>query len=366
MFPDCKTINTLTTKCLAMLLKSLPKILICFSVLLITANILGAYVSVRKVMAEPLPLYNFLEQALVMVNCSEATLTAAISLMTSNETFVHYPSGVNMMDTHFELCESVTVSVAPTGCVLAYIFNTTNTAVAQGHANAITPSINGAFDLSFSFFSVGLTNGRTNITYTASAITNVLSYYTSTLKPSCLKSDLAGFSNAIPNLLTVLPSKSYAGISAYKTSEGYDWQYIFFACYFGAQIPTGTGYTIDVLNRLGAASLTPSSHTYTGACYMSIVPVMIEPKTTVNFVSCSPDQVNLQYISRGWYVFPSGSTDTLNAIFYFGNDANPATVLNLRFSGTIVPEFSSLTLIITIMVCTMGVVAFKKRFSKTS
>lgn len=347
-----------------MSLKNLSKTMICLSALLITASMFSNPVSARKVMQEP-PSYDFMEQVLVMVNCSEATLTTVISLMTSNETFVHYPSGVNMMDSHFELCETVAVSVTPMGSTLVYIFDIADTTTARGHADAMTPSINAAFGLSFSFLSATPTNGGTNVTYIASGIANVLSYYTTTLKPLCLKSDLAGFSNAIPNLLNVQPSKSYAGISAYKTSGDYDWQYIFFAGYFEMQIPTGLGYTINVLNLMGATSLTPSFYAYTGACYMSIVPVVVEPETTVSFVSCNPANVLLQYVTRGWYVVPENPfIQTLNAIFYFGNDATPVTVLTLTFSGLIVPEFSSLTLIIAMIVYTIGVVAFKKRLSK--
>jgi len=346
-----------------MSLKSLTKAVICVSALLITMTVFSAPASAKKVMTEP-PSYNFMEQVLVMVNCSEATLTNVISLMTSNETLVRYPSGVNMMDSHFELCESVSVSVTPQGSILVYIFNTTDTSAATGHAGAITPSVSGAFGLSFSFHSVGLTYGMTNVTCIAPAVSNVLSYYTGTLKPLCLKSDLAGFSDAIPNLLNVQPSKSYAGITAFKTSGDFNWQFMFFAGYFEVQIPTGTGYTIDVLDLLGAASLVPSSYAYAGAFCMSIVPVMVEPETTVSFVSCTPNQASMQYISRGWYVFPPDITESLNAIFYFGNDVTPVTALTLTFSGAIVPEFSSLTLIIIMIVCTVGILAFKKRFPK--
>jgi hypothetical protein len=348
-----------------MSLKGLPKIIIGLSVLLITTTMFSSPVSSRKAMMTP-PSYDFMEQAAIVVNCSDATLITSISLMSSNVTFVRYPSGVDMINPGFALCESVSVSVTPVGSALVYIFDTTETAVAKGHADAITPSIGGAFSLSFSYFSVGLTDGKTNVTYTAPAITNILSYYTATLKPTCLKSDLAGFSSAIPNLLSVLPSKSYAGISAHKTSGDYDWQYIFFAGYFEAQIPTGSGYTINILNRLGVSSLVPSNYAQTGTYYMSTVPVVVEPKTTVSFVSCNPANISSQYITRGWYVVPQiPFIDTLSAIFFFGNETTPVTVLTFTFSGLVVPKFSSLTLIIAIIVCTIGAIVFKKRFPKS-
>lgn len=350
-----------------MSLKDLLKITIFLSALMTITTMLGSPVSAGKV-AMTSPPYNFMEEAMVMVNCSEASLTASISLITPNQTFVHFPSGVNMMDSNFALCESVSVSFSPMGSVLWYLFDSTNTAIAIGYADAITPSIGGAFGLSFSFFSAEITDSKTNVTYTSSAIANVLSYYTTTLKPSCLKSDLAGFSNAIPNILNVLPSKSYAGITGHKTSGGYDWQYEFFVGYFKMQIPTGSGYTVNVLNLLGTTSLTPSSYAYADAYYNSMAPVAITSKTTVSFVSCNPTNISDQYITRGWYVVPLNPyIQGLSAIFFFGNDATPVTVLTFTFSGTIVvPEFSSLTLIIAMIVCTIGVTIFKRHFPKIS
>jgi len=349
---------------MTMSLKNLMQIIICLSALLITATTFSAPVSARRVMAEP-PPYQFMEEVIVMVNCSEATLTAVVSLITLNETLVRYPLGVNMMDLNFALCESVSVSVTPMGSTLVYIFDTTDTSAATTNANAITPSIGGAFGLSFSFLSAGLTeDSKANVTYTAPAITNVLSYYTATLNPSCLKSDLAGLSNAIPNILTMEPSKSYAGISANKESGGYEWWYMFFVGYYEAQIPTGAGYTIDVLNRIGATSLTPSSYAYTGAYYDSIVPVYITSHLSISFVSCNPTPpIMIPGAARGWFIFePFPQTGT--AMFYFGNDATPVTALTFTFSGIIVPEFSSLTVIIAMIVCALGVIAFKKRYPK--
>jgi hypothetical protein len=347
-----------------MSLKNLLKIMICLNVLLITTTIFTAPVSAKEVMTEP-PSYDFMEQVIVMVNCSDATLTPVISLMTTNETLVHYPSGVNMLDTNFENCESVSVSVSPTGSALVYIFSNIETAVeAKEHADAITPSIGAAFSLSFSFFSLGTTDSILNVTYTAPAVTDVASYYGSTLNPLCLKSDLAGFSTAVPNLLNVQSSKSYAGISAYKTVGGYDWQYMFFAGYFGYQIPTGTGYIIDVLSRIGATSLSPSDYSYLDGYYTSTVTVIVEPESTVEVASCTPNVIFIPYVSRGWYIFPSDPTETLIGTFYFGNDFTPITILTLAFNGTIVPELSSLALTIALIVCSMGIVAFKKRFAK--
>lgn len=352
-------------------------IIIYLSALMITATMFSAPVSAGKLItATPTDNFteqavsastNFTEQAAVVVNCSSATLVTSIALMSLNETFVHCPSGVNMMDTNFELCTSVLVLASPKWSALIYVFNTTDETVARGYADAITPSISGAFSLSFSFYSIGLTSSETNVTYTAPAITNVLSYYTNTLKPSCLKSDLAGFSSAIPNLLNVLPSNSYVGITAQKNSGSYAWEYTFFAGYQNMQIPTGSGYTINVLNLLGAASLSPSQYAYTGVYYNSIASVTIQANTTVSFVSCTPASISTPFSpTRGWYVVPSNPLTTgLTGIFFFGNDATPVTALTFTFSGTIAPEFSSLTLIITIIVCTIGIaIAFRRRFLK--
>lgn len=350
-----------------MSLRNLSSIMIFLNALLVITPIFSTHVSAREIMMTP--TNGFAEQVLISVNCSRATLTTSISLMSSDTTFVHFPEGVSMMNPNFALCETVSVSVNPMGSVLWYLFDTTNTAAAKGYADAITPSMNGAFSWTFSFFSVGLTDSKTNVTYTAAGPQSVGLYYINTLKPSCLKSDLAGFSDTIPNLLSVLPTQSLAGISAHKTSGGYAWEYVFFAGYFEMQIPTGSGYTVNVLDLLGTTFLAPSSYAYAGAYYNSIVAVLVEPQTTVSFVSCTPNQIFTQYSERGWYVIPPNPIffiKTLTGIFYFGNDATPVTVLTFTFSGTIIPEFSSLSLIIAVMVCTttVGVIAFKKRFVK--
>jgi hypothetical protein len=344
-----------------MLDKNLVKITICFSILILALAICKP-VSAKEAKMIPPPNY-LIEQALVTVNCSEATLTTVISLMATNDTLIHYPSGVNMIDPNFLLCESIFVSAAPMGSSLVYIFNTTNIADATTYANAITPSVSTAFGLSFTYYGAGPSDGGTNVTYVAPALgISVLSYYNSVLNPSCLKPDLAGFSNAIPNLLNLHPSQSYAGISAHKTSGIYDWQYIFFAGYFNIAIPTGAGYTLNILNLIGATSLTPSSYASVYAYYMSTVAVYVEPWTTATFVSCNPANISMQYMTRGWYVFPPDLLlDTLTGIFYFGNDTTSVTLLTFTFSGTIIPEFPSFLILPLFVVVTALAVAFAKR-----
>jgi hypothetical protein len=322
---------------------------------------LNTPVSAKAPMMTP---FQYAEQALVMVNCTVASATTAITLTASNTTLVHYPSGVTMTDPNFALCESVMVSVSHTGAALAFLYNTTDTYAAEVYALAIEPSISTAFNIQFSYYGVRLKNGLSNVTYLSSMGYDVASYYTNTPGPSCLKSDLGGFSDAIPYLLDVLPSNAYIGITAMKQSGGYDWQYSFFAGYIETISP-GLGYAIDFLDHLGVSSLIPSTYAHSGAYYMSTVMAYVASKSTVSFVSCTPGQIANPYISRGWYVTPQGGiTNQLTATFYFANDATPIAALTFEFSGTIVPEFSPLMLMVTIAVCTIGILTFKKRFPR--
>lgn len=335
--------------------------------------ILNAPVSATKIATvSSSPSDTLQEVTSVVVNCSDATLWIAISLYSPDKTLVGCPSGVNMIDSHLLSCLQCGFGVTPTDSYLNYIFDTNDTTAAKIDADAITPSIESAFGLSFSFVSSSLQAWMvhpyvvTNVTYSAPGIPNLPSYYTNTLKPLCLKSDLAGFSNAIPNLLNLHPSNSFAGIQAQKSSGGYAWQYSFFAGYFYVQIPPGSGYTIDVLQSLGVTSLEPSSYAYSGTYYRSGATVAVMGVSALSFVSCNPSQIYVQNTTRGWYVVPQFYPHLLYAMFYFGNDTIPVTVLTFTFSGTIIPEFSSLTLIIAITVCTILIATFKKRLSKVN
>jgi len=352
--------------------ESLSKIVICVSVLMVSIAILNAPVSATKIATvSSSPSDIFQEGVFVFVNCSDATLWTGISLFSPNKTFVGCPSGVNMADSHLLSCLQFLFYVSPTASYLGYIFDTTDTTAAKIDADAITPSIESAFGLSFSFVSSSLQTWMvhpylvTNVTYSALGIANLPSYYATTLKPLCLKSDLAGFSNAIPDLLNLHPSNSYASIQAQKSSGGYAWQYSLVAGYFYVQIPQGSGYTIDALQSLGVTSLEPSSYAFAETYYRSGATVWISGVSALSFVSCNPSQIYVQNTTRGWYVI-SASPTWLMAMFYFGNDATPVTVLTFTFNGIIVPEISSLALTIAMIVCTIGIVAFKKCFPKIS
>jgi hypothetical protein len=178
--------------------------------------------------------------------------------------------------------------------------------------------------------------------------------------PNCVNPSVGGFSDAITSLAT--KTKSALMLSANKESGSYNWM-IGIVAMSPSTIPTGTGnHPIDVLDLLGASSLTPSSYSFnaTEDYYESTVWLWIMSDSSVSFVSCGPPlkEYPEDLSERGWlYMFPMINY----AMFFFGSESSGVEALTFTFKGKVVPEFTPSTIVITLILAAACIIGFKKR-----
>lgn len=304
-------------------------------------------------------LIEYMEYIWVSVNCTDASLTLMCQLVSENETLIHYPSGVNMEDSHLTECLSIMVMFNTTGSLLAFSFNGTDTSAARSNADAMKPSIDAAFGVTFTHLITTPSAGPppyVSVAYTAGGVGDIASF-TGTLKADCLASDISGFSNVLQSLVAQSADSTVTLLASNMTEK---WAYTLMAMY-GTTIPTGSGsHIIDVLDLVGASALEPSPYAEVAGMYMfSSVQVSVSD-TDVTFVSCEPDETMAPY-TRGWYVPSYGPTTTVSGIFYWGSDPTLVESLNFTFGGQVIPEFSIFTLLFTLSAMGSAILLLKKR-----
>jgi len=307
------------------------------------------------VAAKPDPMFS--EMLIITVDCSNASVTTMLSVGSDNYTLVRFPSGVDLNDTHLLNAVMVEVIVSPLKSWLDYMFEGITEVEARSNADAVTPSISTAFGVSFTHNSTGTVGTQKQVNYTGPGRSGMTSFVNSMVS-ECVGADVNGFSDAIPSLAaqTTVPILM---LSAIKESGGYDWT-AEITLTSSSTIPTGSGpHAIDVLSLLGVSSLAPSPYSFntTLGYYQSIVWLTINKADGVTFVSCVPSEATLPG-ERGWvHMFPTYTW----ASFYFGDDSSPVTALSFTFGGSVIPEFTPLTLTITLILTAACIIAFRKR-----
>jgi hypothetical protein len=298
----------------------------------------------------------------INVNCTTANISVTCGVISNNTMLVHFPAEINMNITELLNATEVVVGFSTEDSFLWIVFNNTEVGGAEKYANVtVEMYFEPVFGRGYMFNSTSVEDTYVNVTFTGSAVAN-LTEYTEGLMTECLASDLGGFS------LTFIPMTYETGactlIGAQKESGGFNWTYAMGAMYF-TTVSDGLGeHTIDVLELLNVESLAPSPYSEvpygTTKVYMSMVMMTINSNTTVTFVSCEPGQASPP--ARGWYIYPQISPTELQATFMFGDNPSPVTALSLTFSGIIIPEFTTPTLMAVLTFAATVAVALKKRF----
>ncbi len=303
----------------------------------------------------------FMEMVMIYVDCNNASVFTIVSVGSDNYTMTHFPSPTNLNDTHLENATTVAVLSSSDSSTLTYEFEDITETEAETNAAAVTPSLSTAFDISFTYNSTATVDTEVHVNYTGPGKPDMESYVNSMVS-DCVDPSVDGFSDAITSLAAQAVTP-YLGVTATKESGGFNWTMYGIALMSNSTIPTGSdSHTVDILDLLGVSSLTPSSYSLntTLGYYQSTIWLNFDSDTSIDFVSCEPplkeDPYNLT--ERGWAYM----LDTVKwANFYFGNDSSPVETLTFTFSGTIIPEFTTPTLIITIIVTAVCIIAFKKR-----
>jgi len=302
------------------------------------------------------------EEVMVEVNCTEASVVTISTVTSSNDSLVHFPSGVNLSDAGLTNVTTIGVMFSTAQSMLMYLFNNTESATAKSIADGFLTSMSSAFSTSFVWLSTGSADGLVNVTYTAAGKSN-LPLYVDDLISECLASDLEGFS------LTFEPMShepgAYTAVAAMKDSGDFNW-----TCYmmtgYVTTIAAGSGnHLVDVLDLLDVGSLAPSP--YSGEVevgYSSTVIVMIASDSPVGYVSSEPGTTE-NPAERGWFIYPIPLPPwMLQAIFYFGSSPSPQSPLTLTFSGTVVPEFTTAALVTLFLVTATVALVVRKRLPK--
>lgn len=296
----------------------------------------------------------------VIVNCTTANVYTNNMVMSANTTLIHFPASVDMSDADLEDATIIGLAFSTAQSFLIYVFNNTAQSTAESIADAMTPSINTDFDTTFTYSTTGTHETYVNITYIGPG-KSALSTYTDWLIDQCLISDLEGFSQAFSSMAD--EPNAIVGVNALKDSGGFDWTYTMMTTY-DTGFPIGSGdHLIDILDLVDASSLAPSQYAYDGSMYTSMVTVNVLSDETVSYVSSEPGEATPP--DRGWFLLPLPPSETLTAYFYFGDDSSPQTPLTLTFSGNVVPEFATLTILgIFLLAATFALVARKRLQTK--
>jgi hypothetical protein len=152
-------------------------------------------------------------------------------------------------------------------------------------------------------------------------------------------------------------------VSVMKDSGGFDWEYSMMVGYYTSITPGSGNHTIDVLYLLNVESLAPSSYaSEVEIGYTSMVSLTIYSNQTISYVSCQPGLADFPG-NRGWTYYQYEPT-SLVAYFGFGNDPSPVSPLTFTFSGLVVPEFTTLALLVMFALTAMISIIIKKRFLK--
>jgi hypothetical protein len=320
------------------------------------------------IVGAPAPMDDILSEAITIgVDCIHANLTCLDMISSNNDTLIHFPSGVDMSNSQLENVTAIGLTFSTSASFLLFEFNNTDENTALATANSLVPSVATSFDTSFVMPSSGSSGTYVNVTYSGDGKNN-LATYIDWLTPRCLKSDLAGFSSAF-SAVGQEPNAIFS-VLAEKESGGFLWTYMMMVGY-STPISTGTGsHTVDVLDALNVANLSPSP--YAGevtmtpfatmdTTYMSSITLTITASTAILFDSCQPDLSVGN--SRGW-TYLNIPSNMITAMFTYSNDSSPVSQLSFTFTGTVLPELSTLSLIIVLMTASLIALVFKRRILK--
>lgn len=299
------------------------------------------------------------------VMCSQATMSASLAILCDNYSLIHFPSEVNMFDPHLESSVEVMVGRSPTlvggsfVTFLNYGFDNISPEEARTNADTMISSMSSAFEVSFIWMDTNTSDTTVAVAYTATGPSD-LTDFAELLASTCFAEDVAGFSNA----LSLMPAFT-VGIVAYKDAGSFNWVTSITAAKIGTSIPVGSdSHTIDVLDILGVLSLAPSPYSYDDnvGAYASRVMLTITSSDPLSFVSCQPPLAS-EPNEKGWT--DSALPNYIMTQFSFGSNSTHVTELSYTFSGTVIPEFTSLTLILTLVLATSGTFILKKRIRKS-
>lgn len=287
------------------------------------------------------------EVASVGLNCTTAEVNVYTLVTSHNDSLVHFPSGIAMNSANLANATSVLVIFTSNISWLYYQFNGTTGAEARTITDALTPSVSTSCQTSFTWNSTAEGSANTNVTYVGPGKQN-LKQHTESLMSQCLVSDLAGFSLVFPNVTE--GSDATAQIAATKTSGDSNWTYSMGASCASYVSPSLNPHTMGILNLLRVSAIAPSPYALSSGFYSSTVTVVVLSNTPETFLSSQPENVSSP-LQRGWLIMttvpPPGA---LAANFYFGNNASPVSSLTLTFSGTIIPEFPTTSMLIVLLV----------------
>lgn len=310
------------------------------------------------------------EHTMVQVWCDSASVAMTVDVSSYNYTLVHFPSEVDIFDSSLENVTDVGVRASTFAYTtsLSYEFDDTSVEEARAIADAITPSMSEAFGVSFTF-ERSYVSGTTDavVSYTAPYLD--VTSFAELLVSTCVAEDMNGLSDVIPGFvakMSVAAPYVEIGVRASKMGGGFNWDTSVGALSTNYSVPTGSNsHTIDVLDLLGVSSLAPSPYTFDGSHYESQIELGVFSSDSTSFVSCEPPLAAASG-EKGWTVQTIPSSPLLNmslltGVFGFGSDPSPVTELSLTFSGTVIPEFTSLTLLLTLMLTVAGILILRKR-----
>jgi len=310
----------------------------------------------------------FTEMIMLNVMCDQATASISLTIISNNYSLVHFPTGVNMFDSHLEEAVEIMVGRTPTligdsySTFLIYGFDNLSSEEARAAADAMTPSMGTAFGVSFSWEATNASDTEVVVSYIAIGSVG-LDDFAEHLESNCFAEDVDGFCEVISLMHPVFT----IGITAYKDVGSFEWMTSVTAAIMGTSISTGSdSHTIDVLDLLGASSLAPSPYGYDDdvGAYVSQVMLTITSSSSLLFVSCQPPLASLPN-ERGWT--DSALPTLIMTQFSFGSNATPVTELTYTFSGTVIPEFVSgiLPLFLMIVFGTLAVFVSRKQLQKS-
>jgi hypothetical protein len=301
------------------------------------------------------------ENVMVGVNCTASSVGTMSTVTSSNSSLVHFPSGVDLNNAGLTNVITIAVTFSTAQSYLIYLFNNTDATTARSIADGFTTSISSAFSTSFVWFSTGTSGGSVNVTYTGPGKSN-LPLYVEGLVSQCMAADLEGFSLTFEPMSHELGA--YTAVAAMKDVGSFDWTCYMMTGYKTTITAGSDSHLVDALDLLDVDSLAPSKYaTEPEMGYSSQVMVTISSDSPVGYVASEPGTVTDQ-TQRGWFLYPIPLPNTLMAWFYFGSDPSPQSPLTLTFSGVVVPEFTTIPLLVLFLVSATIALVARKRFSK--
>lgn len=300
----------------------------------------------------------FYEEVQISVDCDHAGVVVILRIYSKNYTLLHFPAEVNMSDPHLENAYGVYLDATTYQTSLRYVFADITEEEARANADAVTPSMDTAFGVSFTWQQTSFGE----VTYTASGQSNMTDF-AELLVSTCVAENVNGFSDSLPSLVAQAQEPIGVSIDCWKPNG--NWVTLIGTGGLMISIPTGSdSHTIDVLDLLGVSSLSPSSHSYdeTKATYRATIELPISSSNPVSFLSCEPHPIleSPTPSDKGWTWDPT----YLKAGFSFGNDPSSTAPLSFTFNGTVIPEFTLLMLILTFVLSIASIVTLKKTATK--